>query len=86
MEVVLLWLDDLDDLLFAAVARAERLRRHCLRIGLAAAVVLVLSELAVVTPAWAPVCAAVAAASAGLWIAAAAYRLLARPAPRRLTA
>ena len=36
MEVVLLWLDDLDDLLFSAALGWERLRRVVLQIGLAA--------------------------------------------------
>jgi hypothetical protein len=37
MEVVLLWLDDLDDLVFAVALGWERLRRLCLKIGLASA-------------------------------------------------
>jgi hypothetical protein len=34
MEVVLLWLDDLDDLVFTVALGWERLRRLCLKIGL----------------------------------------------------
>jgi hypothetical protein len=37
MEFLLKWLDDLDDLLLAAAARRDRLRRWCLAAGLIAA-------------------------------------------------
>jgi len=67
MEIVLLWLDELDDLLFAALAVAERLRRACLRVGLGAALALALSELAVLEPGWDAAFAGTAAASVGLW-------------------
>ncbi|HEY8519591.1 MAG TPA: hypothetical protein VIN61_05900 [Gammaproteobacteria bacterium] len=83
MEVVLQWWDDLDDLVFVAVAMAERLRDHWLPIGLAAAAGLAVAELEVMTPAWSPAGAAAAASGAGLWLTAAACRLFARFAPRR---
>ena len=54
MEVVLLWLDDLDDALFSAALVWERLRRVVLQIGLAAALALAGSELAAIaTHQWA---------------------------------
>ena len=54
MEVVLLWLDDLDDVLFSAALLWERLRRVVLQIGLAAAFALAGSELAAIaTHQWA---------------------------------
>ena len=40
MEVVLLWLDELDDLVFAGLLCADRLRPSCLAVGLAAALLL----------------------------------------------
>lgn len=40
MEIVLLWLDDLDDLLCTAVVFWERVRRACLKVGLLTAVLL----------------------------------------------
>lgn len=40
MEVILLWLDELDDLLFAGFLAWERLRRHCLAVGFLAAAAL----------------------------------------------
>jgi hypothetical protein len=38
MEIVLLWLDELDDLVFAGFSLWARLRRSCLAIGLASAI------------------------------------------------
>jgi hypothetical protein len=46
MEVVLLWLDDLDDLVFTLALDAERLRCLCLKIGLLSAFGLAACELA----------------------------------------
>ncbi len=40
MEFLLLWLDDLDDLLFAFLHSWERLRQYCLAVSLAAALAL----------------------------------------------
>jgi hypothetical protein len=69
MEIVLLWLDELDDLLFSGALAWEPLRLRALQIGLTASVTLVLSESSVLNVDWAPALAAVAAASVGLWIA-----------------
>ena len=68
MEVVLLWLDDLDDLLFSAALAWERLRRICLQSGLVAAVSFAICELLATALTWAPLFAAIAMASVGLWI------------------
>ncbi len=54
MEVVLLWLDDLDDALFSVALAWERLRRVVLKIGLASAVALAASELSAIATHWAP--------------------------------
>jgi hypothetical protein len=40
MEVVLLWLDALDDLVFAGFSLWLRLRRYCLAVAMAAAIAL----------------------------------------------
>jgi len=37
MEIVLQWLDELDDAVFVVVLAAERLRRRCVRVGAVAA-------------------------------------------------
>jgi hypothetical protein len=43
MEIVLLWIDDLDDLIHAAAFILIRTRRLCLQVGLAAALILQLA-------------------------------------------
>jgi hypothetical protein len=68
MEVVLLWLDDLDDLVFSAALAFERLRGPMLNIGLAASYGIVAAELSVFATQWAPAFAVVAAASVGTWL------------------
>jgi CHASE2 domain-containing sensor protein len=74
MEVVLLWLDDLDDIFFSLALGWERLRRAVLTVGLASAFALVASDLAAIATQWAPVFSYVAAASVGAWFAGAALR------------
>jgi hypothetical protein len=76
MEVVLLWLDDLDDVLFSAALVWERLRRIVLQIGLAASFALAGSEQTPIPTHWAAVFCAVAAASVGAWLLGAALRIL----------
>jgi hypothetical protein len=76
MEVVLLWLDDLDDVLFSAALVWERLRRIVLQIGLTASFALAGSELSSIATQWAPAFSAVAAASVGAWCLGAALRTL----------
>jgi hypothetical protein len=68
MEVVLLWLDELDDFVFAGALVWERLRRWCLQVGLLAAVMLAASELTRTAALWAPALAGVAASSVALWL------------------
>jgi len=77
MEVVLLWLDELDDWLFAGALLWERLRTGALKVGLTAAVGLAGCELfaAGIRAGWVPALAAVALASVGLWFVAAAVDL-----------
>jgi hypothetical protein len=82
MEVVLLWLDDLDDALFCAALVWERLRRAVLRIGLAAAFALAASELTAFATHWAPVFSYVAASSVAAWFAGAVLRAFYNPESR----
>jgi hypothetical protein len=82
MEVVLLWLDDLDDLVFSVALAFERLRSAFLKVGLLAAYGVAGAELSAVVAQWAPALAVVAAASVGAWlIGAASHALYYRRAP-----
>jgi hypothetical protein len=74
VEVVLLWLDDLDDALFSVALVWERLRRTVLKIGLASAFGLAGVELSATATQWAPAFSYVAAASVAAWFAGAALR------------
>lgn len=74
MEVVLLWLDDLDDILFSVALVWERLRRVVLQIGLAASFALAGAELSAFATQWAGAFSAVAAASVLAWTLGAACR------------
>ena len=67
MEVVLLWLDDLDDALFTVALAWERLRRLVLQVGLASALVFAATELAAIATAWNPAFMYLAAASVVAW-------------------
>ena len=67
MEVVLLWLDDLDDLVFSAVLVFERIRGALLKVGLAASYGIVGAELSIVATQWAPTLAIVAAGCVTAW-------------------
>ena len=78
MEVVLLWLDDLDDLVFTAALAWERLRQEILQIGLIAALALVCCEFSVVVEEWAIVFSTVAATSVIAWSLGLALRSLYR--------
>ena len=73
MEVMLLWLDDLDDLLFSVALVWERLRTALLQIGLAASSGVAGSELSAIAAHWAPALAVVAAASVSVWLLGAAF-------------
>ena len=74
MEVVLLWLDDLDDILFSVALGWERWRRIVLQIGLAASFALAGAELSTVAIEWAPAFSGVAAASVSAWLLGAVFR------------
>jgi hypothetical protein len=87
MEVVLLWLDDLDDALFLAALLWERLRRIVLQIGLAAALALAGCELSAIATHWWGAFTAVAGVSVGAWALGATLRVVYyRRAEGRLTA
>ncbi|HVY66283.1 MAG TPA: hypothetical protein VHH11_15780 [Gammaproteobacteria bacterium] len=76
MEVVLLWLDDLDDLVFVAASRWEQLRRTVLKIGLVAAVAVAVCEISLLATQLTPALSIVAAASVLAWFAGAALRIV----------
>jgi hypothetical protein len=67
MEVVLLWLDDLDDLVFSAALAFERSRGALLKVGLAASYGIVGAELSIGAARWAPTLAVVAAMCVAAW-------------------
>ena len=67
MEIVLLWLDDCEDLVFSFVLLWERLRLRCLQAGFAAALILLAIEISEVHTPWAPTFAWAAVASVALW-------------------
>jgi hypothetical protein len=76
LEVVLLWLDDLDDLVFVAASRWEQLRRTVLKIGLVAAVAVAVCEISLLATQLTPALSIVAAASVLAWFAGAALRIV----------
>jgi hypothetical protein len=78
MEAVLLWLDDLDDLVFVVVVLWTRLRRLCLQIGLLAAFLLAGCELSLTAADWSPALAGIAGSSVAVWLAGALLFLLSR--------
>jgi hypothetical protein len=79
MEIVLLWLDDLDDLFFAAIMLWRRIARRMLGVGFAAAVVLAITCIADVYTVWLTELTVIAAGSVVAWsVAALPIRLGAR--------
>jgi hypothetical protein len=86
VEVCLLWLDELDDVVFVIASLCHRLRRVYLVIGFFAALTLGV-ELALEAPRWASALAGIAGASVTLWSVVAfaflAQRLAPRAAPAR---
>jgi len=74
MEILLQWLDDLDDLVFAAVYAVERLRWPCLKVGFTAACGLVVVRFADILVSWVPALVWTALASVTLWLAAVIVR------------
>ncbi len=75
MEVVLLWLDDLDDLVFTLALRWEQLRRSVLTVGLVAALAVATCELSLIATELIPALSGVAAASVAAWFLGAALRV-----------
>jgi len=75
VEIVLLWLDDLDDLLFSIALVWERLRRALLQVGLSAAFGLAATDVTAVATAWAPLLCGVAALTVSAWLVGAAARV-----------
>lgn len=75
MEIVLQWLDELDDAVFAVVLSWERLRRRCLQIAAAAGTALAAS--AAVAAEWVLPLAAVAGVSVSVALLGAALASLA---------
>jgi hypothetical protein len=63
VEVVLLWLDDLDDIVFTLALKWEQLRRAVLSVGLVAALAVATCEVSLVATELTPVLSVVAAAS-----------------------
>ena len=82
MEVCLLWLDELDDVVFVIASLCHRLRRVYLVIGLLAALTLVGVEPALEAPGWASTLAGIAGASVTLWSFVALAFLRQRLAPK----
>jgi hypothetical protein len=78
MEVVLLWLDDLDDALFCVALAWERLRRIVLSIGFSSSLALAVCELTAIATQWSPAFSYVAAASVASWFGGVALRALYR--------
>jgi len=68
MEVVLLWLDDLDDAVFCVALAWDRLRRGVLKVGLVSAILLAAAELSAIATVWSPAFSGVAAASVMAWL------------------
>jgi hypothetical protein len=68
MEVVLLWLDDLDDLVFAGALQASRLRVAALGVAALAAGALTLCLLEVWAETWALTSALAAGLGVSLWL------------------
>ncbi len=67
MEVVLQWLDELEDLVFSVILTWERLRVRCLETGFAAALILLAVEMAEVRTPWAATLAGAALGSVAFW-------------------
>jgi hypothetical protein len=75
MEIVLLWLDDLDDAVFTVVLAWERLRRRFLQLGAASAAALAPSAIAAND--WVLPLASIAASSVTVAVLGAAFAALA---------
>lgn len=79
MEIVLQWLDELDDLVFVGFMKWESLRRRSLQAGMSSALMLALCDFAAIALEWMPLLAAIAVFSVALWALASAGTLIERP-------
>jgi ABC-type transport system involved in cytochrome c biogenesis permease subunit len=79
MEIVLQWLDDLDDLVFVGFMKWESLRRRSLQAGMSSTLMLALCNFAAIALEWVPLLAAVSVFSVALWGIASAGTLMERP-------
>jgi hypothetical protein len=86
MEIVLLWLDELDDWLFSAAHVWEQLRRALLQLGLAAAFGLAATDVTAVATHLAPLLCGIASATVSAWLLGAAAHAYHRSTERSLTA
>jgi hypothetical protein len=75
VEVVLLWLDDIDDLVFALALKWEQLRRSVLRVGFVAALAVAACESSLIAIELTPALSVVAAASVTAWFLGAVLRV-----------
>ncbi len=75
MEVVLLWLDDLDDVVFSLALKWEQLRRSVLSVGFVAALALAVCELSLIATELTPALSVLSAASVAAWFVGAALRV-----------
>ena len=85
MEIVLLWLDDLDDLIFAAAMVWRSAARRMLNVGLAAAIALAASCIADLYTSWMTELTVVAFGSVVAWSLAALPQGFASARRLRLT-
>ncbi|MEE8237363.1 MAG: hypothetical protein V3S67_03525 [Gammaproteobacteria bacterium] len=69
MEIVYLWLDDLEDLIFSFVLTWERLRLRYLQAGFVTALILLAFQSSDARTPWAPSFAWAALGSVAIWLA-----------------
>ena len=75
MEVVLLWLDEFDDMVFTLALKWEQLRRSVLSVGFVAALAVATCELSLIATELTPALSVIAAASVAAWFVGAALRV-----------
>ncbi len=75
VEVILLWLDDLDDMVFSLALKWEQLRRSVLSVGFIAALAVATCELSLIATDLTPALSVISAASVAAWFVGAALRV-----------